>query len=167
MKRIFVVTTVLLLFSILGLAARGGPDSTPVEASSTPAGTPPPNQQVEMISGPVSPLIGDQVTRVVTVSQPAPTPDSVSFGDPRSGEKLFVLACGKCHGRRRDGSLNVRGDVMGSESTAEEMNQELFEIIKTGRKADGTRLMPPKGGSSALTDENLYDIVAFIRSLDH
>ena len=49
-------------------------------------------------------------------------------------------------------------------------DQELLDFIKTGRPIshpDNTTGvdMPPKGGNPALTDEQLTDIIAYIRTL--
>ena len=49
-------------------------------------------------------------------------------------------------------------------------DQELLEFVKTGRPVghpDNTTGvdMPPKGGNPALTDEQLLDIIAYIRTL--
>ena len=168
MKRILVVIAALLVIPIfaLWLAGSGSSNSVAAETYPTPVATSTPAKQAGTASGPVAPPIRDQVDRVFIASPPTPTQEPVSFGNPSTGEKLFTLACGKCHGRKRDGSLTLRVDVLTSDLAANEANQELFEIIKTGRNAAGTRLMPPRGGNSTLTDENLYDIVAFIRSLD-
>ena len=49
-------------------------------------------------------------------------------------------------------------------------DEELVEFVKVGRRpSDPLNItgvdMPPKGGSPALSDEDLYDIVAFIRTI--
>jgi mono/diheme cytochrome c family protein len=168
MKKIFVVIAALLVIPIFAVwvAGSGSSNSVTADPYSTPAATSTLAKQARTASGYVAPPIRDQVDRVFIASPPTPTREPVSFGNPSSGEKLFTLACGKCHGRKRDGSLALRVDVLTNDLAAKEANQELFEIIRTGRNAAGTRLMPPRGGNSALTDEDLYDIVAFIRSLD-
>ena len=48
---------------------------------------------------------------------------------------------------------------------------ELIEFIKVGRQPDHPLnttgvAMPPKGGSPALSDSDIVDIVAYIRTLD-
>ncbi len=49
-------------------------------------------------------------------------------------------------------------------------DDEFVDFIKLGRPAshpDNTTGvdMPPKGGNPALTDDELYDVVAFVRTL--
>jgi hypothetical protein len=49
-------------------------------------------------------------------------------------------------------------------------DEELVEFIKLGRQPDHPDnttgvAMPPKGGNPAISDADLYDIVAWIRTL--
>ncbi len=58
----------------------------------------------------------------------------------------------------------------GSAFIASRSDSELVDFIKAGRATsdpDNTTGvdMPVKGGNPALTDQDLYDIVAFIRTL--
>ncbi len=48
---------------------------------------------------------------------------------------------------------------------ATKTNQELVEFIKTGGVPDEPLIMLPKAGNPSLTDEDLYDVAAYIRSL--
>jgi mono/diheme cytochrome c family protein len=52
-----------------------------------------------------------------------------------------------------------------SELIATRTNQELVEFIKVGGVPGGPLVMPPRGGSPTLTDEELDDIAAYLRSL--
>lgn len=99
---------------------------------------------------------------------PQPTPTSV--GDPVAGKAQFDMVCIACHG---PGGVGVEG--LGKPFTTSQFlltvnDQELLEFVKTGRPIghpDNTTGvdMPPKGGNPALTDENLMDIIAYIRTL--
>lgn len=100
----------------------------------------------------------------------APTPEPTSVGDPVAGKTQFDTVCIACHG---PGGVGVEG--LGKPFTTSEFlltvnDQELLEFIKTGRPIshpDNTTGvdMPPKGGNPALTDEQLLDIIAYIRTL--
>lgn len=102
--------------------------------------------------------------------QPAATQDPASGGDPEAGKTQFDTVCIACHG---PGGVGVEG--LGKPFTTSEFlltvtDSELLEFIKTGRPIshpDNTTGvdMPPKGGNPALTDEQLIDIIAYIRSL--
>ena len=78
-----------------------------------------------------------------------------STGDPLAGGKLFTSACAACHGR----------DMIQSNVIATKTDQELVEFIKVGGVPNEPVVMPPRGGNSWLNDDKLYDIVAYLRSL--
>jgi hypothetical protein len=52
-----------------------------------------------------------------------------------------------------------------SESIASKTDQELVEFIRLGGVPDEPLVMLPKGGVPSLTDQDLVDLVAYIRSL--
>jgi mono/diheme cytochrome c family protein len=86
------------------------------------------------------------------------------------GEQLFVVNCSACHGVGGVGIQGLGKPLTTSEFVGQLSDQELLDFIKTGRSADDPLntsgvLMPPKGGNMALTDEELMDIVAYIRSI--
>ena len=76
-------------------------------------------------------------------------------GDPVTGKKLFASACKFCHSK----------DMVQNEFVASSTDQELVEFIKVGGFPDQPLVMLPKGGKPSLTDEKLYDIVAYLRTL--
>jgi len=93
-----------------------------------------------------------------------------SIGDPIAGQDLFVGTCAACHGPAAEGVEGLGKDMTTSEFIAGQSDDELVAFIKVGRgPADPLNTtgvgMPSKGGNPALSDEDLYDIVAHIRSL--
>ena len=61
-------------------------------------------------------------------------------------------------------------DLTTSEFVQEQSDDELVTFIKTGRPSSDplntTGIdMPPKGGNPALTDDDIYNIVAYLRSI--
>jgi hypothetical protein len=52
-----------------------------------------------------------------------------------------------------------------SQLTATKTDQELLEFIKAGGAPGEPPVMLPKGGLPSLSDQNLVDIVAYIRTL--
>jgi disulfide bond formation protein DsbB len=94
----------------------------------------------------------------------------VSRGNAENGKTLYNTTCIACHG---DGGIGVEG--LGKPLTTSEfvsgMNDDEFHaFLLVGRPssdpANTTGVdMPPKGGNPALTDDNLYDIIAYIRTL--
>jgi len=101
---------------------------------------------------------------------PAPTPTPTTRGDVAAGQELFAATCAACHGPGGEGVPNLGKDMTASEFIAGKTDDELVGFIKTGRPPDDPLnttgvAMLPKGGNPALSDEDLYDIVAFIRTL--
>ncbi len=102
-------------------------------------------------------------------SEPEQAAASASQGNAAKGEELF-LVCSACHGKNGEGVPGLGKDMAHSEFIAGKSDAELVEFIKVGRSASDELNttgvdMPPKGGNPALSDEDLYDIVAYIRSL--
>jgi hypothetical protein len=52
-----------------------------------------------------------------------------------------------------------------SELIASKTDPDLVEFLKVGGEPDEPRLMLPKGGVPSLTDQNLADVVAYLRTL--
>ena len=85
------------------------------------------------------------------------------------GESLFI-ACAACHGPEGLGVPNLGKNLVESEFVHSLSDDELVDFIKTGRpiwdplNTTGVD-MPPKGGNPTLTDDDLYAIVIYLRSL--
>ena len=98
---------------------------------------------------------------------------AASPGDPVKGKELYGEMCSLCHGPKGKGwdwgEKVVRPpvtvpDLTDRVSMAQRSDEELFEIIKKGGEGVGrTRFMPPFGFQ--LTDEEIWDLVAFLRNL--
>ncbi len=99
-----------------------------------------------------------------------PAATEAPAGDPVAGKVQYDSLCIACHG---PGGVGVTG--LGKPFTTSEFlltvdDAELLEFIKTGRPIshpDNTTGvdMPPKGGNPALTDEQIIDIIAYVRTL--
>lgn len=93
---------------------------------------------------------------------------AVAAGGP--GYELFIASCSACHGRNGEGMEGLGKPLKGSEFVASKSDSELVAFVKTGRpvwdELNTTGLdMPPKGGNPALTDEQIAEIVSYIRTL--
>jgi len=100
-------------------------------------------------------------------AQPA---GDLSAGDAAAGKALFASTCAACHGPEGKGVTGLGKDMTHSEFIAEKTDAELLEFLKVGRAPDDPLnttgvLMPPKGGNPSFTDEQLIDIIAFVRSI--
>lgn len=87
-----------------------------------------------------------------------------------SGAKLFTRSCAACHGPDARGAKGLGKDLVNSEFTAKLTDDEFLAFVKKGRNP-GDPLnttgvdMPPKGGNPALSDDDLLDIIAYLRSI--
>jgi disulfide bond formation protein DsbB len=93
-----------------------------------------------------------------------------SVGDAAEGEPLFQGTCASCHGPDAKGLPNLGKDLTVSQFVSDNTDEELVAFIKVGRPATDPANtvgvdMPPKGGNPALDDDDLFDIVAYIRSI--
>lgn len=91
-------------------------------------------------------------------------------GDAAHGATLFAGTCASCHGPDAKGITGLGKDLTTSTWVAERTDTELVDFIKTGRPSSDPLNttgvdMPPRGGNPALTDQDLVDIVAYIRSI--
>ncbi|GJM18170.1 MAG: hypothetical protein DHS20C14_03830 [Phycisphaeraceae bacterium] len=86
------------------------------------------------------------------------------------GHDLFISSCSACHGQAGEGMEGLGKPLSASDFVASKTDEELVTFIKMGRPiwdAENTTGidMPSKGGNPAITDEQLADIVTFIRGL--
>ena len=150
-KRILYLLVALLLLSVTGLAACGGGEAEePVEPA--PAG------EVEEA---VEPASGGEAEEA---AEPA------AGGDAQAGQELFVTSCSTCHGPEGKGMPGLGSDLTTSEFVAGLSDSELVAFINEGRPPDHPDntsgvAMPPKGGNPSLSDEDVANIVAYIRSI--
>lgn len=96
--------------------------------------------------------------------------EEVEAGDAEAGKALFATTCQACHGAAGEGVPGLGKDMTTSEFIAGLSDAELLAFVKVGRAPTDPLnttgvLMPPKGGNPALTDEQLVDIIAFIREI--
>lgn len=91
-------------------------------------------------------------------------------GDAAKGATLYQGTCIACHGTDAKGLPNLGKDLTTSTFVAEKSDSEMVEFLKVGRPASDPANtvgvdMPPKGGNPALTEQDLADIVAYLRSI--
>lgn len=91
-------------------------------------------------------------------------------GDAAHGEELFAGTCSACHAPDGTGIDGLGKDLTATEFSASQTDAQLMAFIKVGRTTSDplntTGIdMPPKGGNPALSEDDLLDIVAFMRSI--
>jgi len=87
-----------------------------------------------------------------------------------SGSRLFVTSCASCHGRDAKGMPGLGRDLTTSTFVAERDDDQMLAFLLKGRDTSDplniTKVaMPPKGGNPALNEDDLLDIIAFLRSV--
>jgi mono/diheme cytochrome c family protein len=91
-------------------------------------------------------------------------------GDAAKGKTVFEGTCISCHGPDAKGLPGLGKDLTISTFVAGQTDDQLLAFVKKGRPAtdpaNTTKVdMPPKGGNPALTDTDLTNVIAFVRSL--
>ena len=92
-------------------------------------------------------------------------------GDAVHGLEIYRSTCIACHG---EGGVGVEGlgkPWVGSEFIISSTDAELLAFIQVGRPSDHPDnttgvAMPPRGGNSSLTDADLMDVIAYVRTLN-
>ncbi len=88
---------------------------------------------------------------------------------PAGGEALFREACAACHGQNAEGVANLGNTLVANDFIRGLNDTELLQYIHEGRdlnSPDNTTglVMPPSGGRPDLTDEQMQEIIAYLRS---
>ena len=86
------------------------------------------------------------------------------------GTKLFAATCASCHGTDARGLPDKGKDLRGSEFCKSLDDDALLDFLKRGRDPGDPKnttgiAMPPKGGNPALSEDDLLDVIAYLRSL--
>lgn len=87
-----------------------------------------------------------------------------------AGKARFQRTCATCHGKEAEGMEGLGRNLHDNEFVESKTDAELVEFLKVGRSAwDPLNItgvdMPPKGGDPTLTEEDMRDIVAYLRSI--
>jgi disulfide bond formation protein DsbB len=105
---------------------------------------------------------------------PAPLVINVAnLTDPEAfsrGRELFLGTCSACHGPDLAGMPNSGKPLRTSEFVRSQSDEQMLAFVKSGRPswdpANTTGVdMPPRGGNPTLNDDNLKDIIAFLRGV--
>ncbi len=151
-KNIWIIV-ILLVISAISVSACGGSSETQ-PAANTP-----------------TPTIAPAETPTVAPAEPTAVPTvAAPTGDADAGATLFAVTCASCHGAKAEGVQGLGAGLHSNEFIKNLSDAELVEYLKVGRPADDPKNtvgipMPPKGGNPNLTDDDLLDITAFLRTL--
>jgi mono/diheme cytochrome c family protein len=146
-------------------------------APSTPTSTA--SQETAVTSLTPAQAAGDEVPEPSNPGGPGPAVNLT--GDVATGATLFAANCSTCHGDKGTGGVPNPGSTDGTvpplnpidpllknaDAMAFAKNIDLF--IQHGSSPEGTnpfRVMPPWGDQSALTQQQIADVIAYIISLN-
>ena len=96
---------------------------------------------------------------------------TAAAGTPTAhGQQLAGQSCSSCHGENFEGVKNLGPALTDNGFIQDHTDDELIDFIKEGRARDAQDnesglAMPPYGGNTRLTDDDLADIVLFLRTL--
>ncbi len=94
-----------------------------------------------------------------------------SRGDAAKGKTFFAGTCASCHGPDAKGMPNLGKDLTTSTFAKGLSDADLYKFVTKGRPASDPANttgvdMPPRGGNPALKEQDLYDIIAYVRTLE-
>jgi mono/diheme cytochrome c family protein len=112
-------------------------------------------------------------------TEPSEAPPGKQEGSPsaaappdkvKDGRALFQGSCSSCHAPDAKGIKGLGSDLATSNFVKSKTDAELLDFVKVGRRAtdpaNQSRVeMPARGGNPALTDDNIRDIILFLRSI--
>ncbi|MEO5359846.1 MAG: c-type cytochrome [Nitrospirota bacterium] len=113
-------------------------------------------------------LTDDQINKITDyIMQDKPAAASMGFDcgpykpDVQHGEELYRVRCVSCHGKKGEGGvgLNLRNPVVQKGASTD----FLAITLRDGR--EGTHMAAFGADGAGLTDENIADIVAFVKTL--
>jgi mono/diheme cytochrome c family protein len=131
-----------------------------------------PNVHVELLDGSSDSVATDSAPPSGTARSDASAAALPASFDPevlKRGKRVYA-SCIACHAKDGGGVQGQGASLLDSAFVRSKSDAELREFIKTGRApgAPGSRLnlnMPPKGGNPSLKDNQLDDVVVYIRHL--
>ena len=143
MRKFYLLPLIALLAVVL-LAACGGGDEPQPTATPAPAAVAPAPAQ--------------------------PVAAAAAAGNAEHGKQIYSQICIACHGPEAKGVQGLGKDLTTSTFVGERSDVEMVDFLKVGRDPSDPLnttgvAMPPKGGNPALSDQDMLDIVAFVRTI--
>ncbi len=119
----------------------------------------------------VTPTIGSQPPPLATTEGMIEAPVEYTAAQVDAGERIYSGLCFACHGIGGAGVPGLGKPLVDSEFVDGLTDQELVDFMIVGRAVGDPlnttgQIMPARGGNPSLTDEDLFNVVAYIRSLN-
>lgn len=99
------------------------------------------------------------------------TDSTLAAGDPARGQELYGGTCMVCHGPEGAGVEGLGKPWVGSDFINARTDAEMLAFLIEGRPSDHPEnttgiAMMPRGGNPNLTDADLMDLIAYMRTLN-
>jgi mono/diheme cytochrome c family protein len=96
---------------------------------------------------------------------------AASPGNAEHGKMVFATTCATCHGVDGTGVKGLGKDLVHSEWIKQTPDADVVKMVLTGRSASDplntTKIaMPAKGGNASLSDQDIADAVAYMKSIN-
>ena len=90
-------------------------------------------------------------------------------GDAEHGKQIFETTCATCHAADGTGVKGLGKPLVDSEFVKKTSEADLAKMVIAGRPVDDplntTKIaMPPRGGNAALSDGDVADVVAYVKT---
>jgi mono/diheme cytochrome c family protein len=89
----------------------------------------------------------------------------------KAGKTTFMMVCAACHSPKATGIQGLGKPLIGSAFFNGHTDAELLAFLQRGRSVNDPLnttgvMMPARGGRASLTDTDLANVIAYIRSLN-
>lgn len=85
-------------------------------------------------------------------------------GDAGNGKAIYEETCVFCHGAKGKGEIPGVPDLTRRKGPLSKTDIELFHNIADGFESPGSSMaMPARGGNPDLSDEEVHDVLAYLR----
>ena len=111
------------------------------------------------------------LTAIILTACGGSSEPTYSAEDVTAGGEIFASTCSACHGPDAKGLPNLGKDLTTSEYVRDN-NDETLLLLLVGGRPSGHELnttgvdMPPRGGNSSLSDDDLRTVIAYLRSIN-
>lgn len=108
------------------------------------------------------------VSSAASASSAAPATGSESAAaspDPVAGGRIYGTTCVACHGQNGTGTLPGAPDFTAANGRLTKSDEVLMRNVVNGFQSPGSPMpMPAKGGNPDLTDQDITNVLAYIRT---
>ncbi len=108
---------------------------------------------------------------LLTLVRPVSSATKFDPAAANAGKPIFLMVCASCHGPQALGINGLGKPLVGSAFFNSHTDAQLLAFLQVGRRVDDPLnttgvVMPARGGRLSLTDTDLANVIAYIRSLN-